>query len=145
MLSHKEWSVFEHCADRFREAAVSLGSSSEVFGLIHGDFHHGNFLSQKGKIAVIDFDDCGFGHFAYDLAVLLSVIVRRPNYPELRSTLLKGYRSIRPFPEEHEQHFGCMLAMRWIMLAVWKAGVYDPPELHDDAQEFARLRVKDIR
>ena len=145
VLNARDWSVFEQTADRFREAADVLGSSSDVFGLIHGDFHHGNFLSQGNDIAALDFDDCGFGTYAYDIAVTLSGIIRRPNFRELRSALLEGYRSIRPFPETHERHFGCMVAMRWIMLAVWKAGVYDPPRLHGDAEVFAKQRVKDIR
>ena len=38
---------------------------------IHADLHFGNLLWNKGKITPIDFDDCGYGSYMYDLAVIL--------------------------------------------------------------------------
>lgn len=42
---------------------------SAIFGLIHNDFHQGNFFVHNGMITVFDFDDCAYNWFAYDLAV----------------------------------------------------------------------------
>ena len=143
LLTKQEWRLFTESADCFREAAA-IGTSNPNYGLIHGDYHHGNCLSEKGRVGVLDFDDIGYGYFAHDIAVTLSGMMRRPNYPDLRSAFLRGYRSVREFPEGHERHFGCMIATRWVMLAVWKAGVFDPPALHRDPQEFAKQRARDI-
>lgn len=45
--------------------------SYNTFGLIHNDFHQGNFIvRENGEFVVIDFDECAFNWFAQDLAVL---------------------------------------------------------------------------
>lgn len=45
--------------------------SDEVFGLIHNDFHQGNFHVAGGRIDIFDFDDCAYNWFANDIAVSL--------------------------------------------------------------------------
>jgi amicoumacin kinase len=39
------------------------------YGLIHNDFHQGNFFVHEGKMTIFDFDDCSFSWFAQDIAV----------------------------------------------------------------------------
>jgi Ser/Thr protein kinase RdoA (MazF antagonist) len=42
------------------------------YGMIHQDAHAGNFfVDEAGRITLFDFDDCVYGHFAYDLAMVL--------------------------------------------------------------------------
>jgi Ser/Thr protein kinase RdoA (MazF antagonist) len=38
------------------------------FGLIHNDFHQGNFFVKDGNITLFDFDDCLYFWYAYDIA-----------------------------------------------------------------------------
>jgi amicoumacin kinase len=38
------------------------------FGLIHNDFHQGNFFVDKDEITLFDFDDCAYFYFAYDIS-----------------------------------------------------------------------------
>ena len=40
-------------------------------GLIHADLHYENFLFHDGVARAIDFDDCGWGFYLYDVAVTL--------------------------------------------------------------------------
>jgi Ser/Thr protein kinase RdoA (MazF antagonist) len=56
-----------------REQIRSLPKSADAYGLIHCDLHFGNFfLDVPGqKITLIDFDDCAYGWFVMDIAVLL--------------------------------------------------------------------------
>ena len=50
----------------------ALPQDSEGYGMIHQDAHAGNFfVGEKGEITLFDFDDCVYGHFAYDLAMVL--------------------------------------------------------------------------
>ena len=39
------------------------------FGLSHRDLHGWNFFVDRGRITVIDFDDCGYDYFAHDIAM----------------------------------------------------------------------------
>src|SRR5271154_671527 len=57
--------------DRIRGAMDRLGCDPAIFGMIHADLHDGNLLSDGERLTVIDFDDCAFGWFAYDIAVAL--------------------------------------------------------------------------
>ncbi len=50
----------------------SLPRDPEGYGLIHQDAHPGNFfVDGEGCITLFDFDDCVYGHFIYDLAMVL--------------------------------------------------------------------------
>lgn len=103
----------------YRQSIDEIGYGERVFGLIHGDLHQDNYLFGSGGVGLIDFDDCGFGHFAYDLAVTLLEVSFRDNYPELRHALLEGYRSIRQFPEAHEEHLEVFMRYRDLQLMMW--------------------------
>ena len=64
------------------------------YNLIHADLHFGNVLVDGDRLAVIDFDDCGFGWHPYELAVVLA------GHPTERfdanfESLLRGYRRVR--------------------------------------------------
>ena len=96
-----------------------LGTGPDVYGLIHADLHQSNYLFYSGQVRAIDFDDCGFAHFLYDLAVTLSELVHKQNYPQLRSALLRGYRSLRPLSEEHESYLDALIAFRVLQLTIW--------------------------
>ncbi|MGA7730287.1 MAG: phosphotransferase [Chloroflexia bacterium] len=97
----------------------ALGTGPDVFGLIHADLHQWNYLFRKGEVRAIDFDDCGWAHFLYDLTVTLSELPHTQEYPQLRAALLKGYRSVRPLPEEHEVYLPVLLAFRELQLTTW--------------------------
>lgn len=50
----------------------TLPQDDESFGMIHQDAHGGNFfVDDDGHITLFDFDDCLYGHFVYDLAMVL--------------------------------------------------------------------------
>ena len=50
----------------------ALPRDGEGYGMIHQDAHAGNFfVDEEGRITLFDFDDCAYGHFAYDLAMVL--------------------------------------------------------------------------
>ncbi len=49
-----------------------LPTSPMDFGLIHDDLHYANFIIHPGgSVTIIDFDDCGYGWFAMDVAMAL--------------------------------------------------------------------------
>ncbi|MCP4198367.1 MAG: phosphotransferase [Proteobacteria bacterium] len=50
----------------------SLPENRDSYGLIHQDAHAGNFfVDGQGAITLFDFDDCVYGHFIYDIAMVV--------------------------------------------------------------------------
>jgi len=49
----------------------TLPKDRDSYGLIHQDAHAGNFFVDDDRIHLFDFDDCVYGWFAYDIAVVL--------------------------------------------------------------------------
>jgi Ser/Thr protein kinase RdoA (MazF antagonist) len=99
----------------------TLSPQSSDVGLCHGDLHPGNArFADDGRPTLYDFECCGYGWRAYDLAVFLwnSYGERRPRrWRESRwNAFLSGYRSIRPLPAGIDSHLADLMAARQIWL-----------------------------
>jgi Ser/Thr protein kinase RdoA (MazF antagonist) len=137
-------SIVEVVMGMVQQARRELGTGREVFGLIHSDLHQENYLFYRGQVRAIDFDDCGWGHFVYDLAVTLSELRGRPDYAVLRAGLLRGYRDVRPLPAEHERYLEVFRGLRVLQLTVWFLEQRDHPAFPDWEAE-ARDGLADLR
>jgi Ser/Thr protein kinase RdoA (MazF antagonist) len=87
-LSHLEARA-EHVVTRF----AGLERTPERFGLIHADFHSGNYVLFGAEVRVIDFDRCGFGFYLFDLALALMELGEAQWTP-----FLQGYKAVAPLP-----------------------------------------------
>jgi Ser/Thr protein kinase RdoA (MazF antagonist) len=128
-------SIVEVIMHMARQAKRELGEGPELFGLIHADLHQENYLFHHGRVRAIDFDDCGWGYFAYDLAVTLSELRWRPDHAALRAGLLLGYRAVRPFPVEHERYIEVFSGLRLLLLTCWFLEQRDHPAFPDWERE----------
>lgn len=76
----------------------SLPVDAESYGMIHQDAHTGNFYAdEQDNITLFDFDDCVYGHFIYDIAmVLFYIAVNTPDAAaytrRFMPVFLAGYR-----------------------------------------------------
>ncbi len=48
----------------------TLPKDRDGYGLIHHDAHGGNYFVHEGQMTLFDFDDCAYGWFIYDIAVV---------------------------------------------------------------------------
>jgi Ser/Thr protein kinase RdoA (MazF antagonist) len=70
-LAHRptDWDYLQGLTERLRERLAQLVSRGLSWGICHGDFHCGNaFITGEGQVTVFDFDVCGAGWLAFDLA-----------------------------------------------------------------------------
>ena len=80
------------------------------------------------EVGAIDFDDCGFGHHAYDLAVALNWFRGSgEHYEAVRTEFLLGYRSVRPLTQEVEDAIELFSIARVLVITLWVAGRTDNP------------------
>lgn len=106
--SAREMEVFGEAAGRVREDLDGLGYGDEVFGPIHRDLTLKNLLfgTRQEEVRVTDFDQCGLGHFLFDLSVVLRALLpawRHAGRPEgtqgrALEALLEGYGGAGSLP-----------------------------------------------
>ncbi len=88
------------------------------------------------QIKLIDFDDCGFGHFLYDFATSLAFQVLQPNFLELREGLFEGYESVRPLPPGTRENLAEFLRLRCYGLIRWAVERSDNPGMREHGKGF---------
>lgn len=69
-----------------------MGQTEENYGLIHADFLPENILQENGQLKLIDFDDCGYGWYLFEMATSLFPIVDKPYFEQVTTAYVKGYR-----------------------------------------------------
>ncbi len=102
-----------------RQRLAALSTDRDHFGLIHADLRLANILVEGDTTAIIDFDDCGFGWYLFDLAAALSFLEERPDVPNLVESWLGGYRKIARVPNGAEREIPTFVMLRRLQLIGW--------------------------
>jgi Ser/Thr protein kinase RdoA (MazF antagonist) len=145
VCSPEDGRAVEKLIRRIRTVQRLLGQAPETFGLIHGDLHQENYLFDQGQVRAIDFDDCGFGHYLYDIAVTLFNLRGQDSTLLLRESFLAGYRSIRPLPSEHEQYLGTFYDLRDLQMMIWAIEMRNHPAFRDRWASEVKETLKYIK
>lgn len=103
-----------------RDQLESFGNAPDRFGLVHGDFLPENLLvAPDGQITLLDFDDSGYGWFLFDVATALVVPSLGEGFADTEDAFWRGYRSVRPMPDEHVARLPFFLALRGATYVGW--------------------------
>lgn len=111
--------VLDRLDGELRRRLSAYGMGRERYGLIHADMRLGNLLVDKGRVSLIDFDDCGLCWFGYDFAAAISFYETRADLPALRAAWLDAYRAERPLAEEDAAALDSMVMLRRMALLAW--------------------------
>lgn len=115
------------------EVLKNVESKKELdFGLIHGDLHSRNvFFDLENSPCLFDFDCCGYGYRAYEIAVFVFNTVP-PNLQDetslfkrkhLLGAFLQGYRSERFLNSDDEQLINSFVVLKHIWQIAMVAGM----------------------
>jgi Ser/Thr protein kinase RdoA (MazF antagonist) len=110
-LIPKDRQLIEQARDLIMMYTDELYATSEVH-IIHADLHGWNLMWHEDQLSIFDFDDCGYGVEAQDIAVALYYL----DNPEQDAALLDGYKSIRPLPVHSEKAMKALLLQRRLLL-----------------------------
>ncbi|MEH7113547.1 phosphotransferase [Neobacillus niacini] len=129
---------------------VKFPLTPDLFGLIHNDFHQGNFFVNEGQITVFDFDDSAYHWFAYDLAVSFyhafwQATSFTPEDNEFSSVFwenfIKGYKQEHTLSAELIQQIPIFLKIREIFLYTLFLEKWDIGNI-EDWQEYTLTNLK---
>ncbi len=111
VLSDVDRASIQQAHDQIMKYTNELYQNSPVH-IIHADMHGWNLMWNEGQLSIFDFDDCGYGVEAQDLAVTLYYL----DTPEQDEALLNGYKSVRPLPTYSAKAMKALLLQRRLLL-----------------------------
>ena len=108
------------CAEAARQVAgvIAQVDLNQNFGLIHSDLHFHNCVNDHGQLGILDFDDCQFAPYSYDLAITLTYFDDVPDALRLRQAFLNGYQQARPLPD-HTAVIDAFMVERGLRIIRW--------------------------
>jgi Ser/Thr protein kinase RdoA (MazF antagonist) len=102
-----------------QQAMEALGKGSDAFGLIHADLYPENVLYRNGQACPIDFEDCGYGYWLWDIAVALCEWAWKPDWERMRDAFHDGYAQIRTLPEAQWNLLDLFVATQFATMLLW--------------------------
>lgn len=141
-LAEQDRDFLTDLRDRLRQRIEALPVDLD-YGLIHADLVRENVLVDGDHVALIDFDDCGYGWRLFDIATALLRNRREPRYASITASLIEGYRSHRALDEATLALLPLFLLLRGVTYIGWAA---ERPELPDHEARLARYtaEVRDL-
>ena len=118
-LSSNQRKLMERVRETVFRELISYGETADRYGLIHADLVAENVLVDDGKLRIIDFDDCGFGWFLFELATSLYFNINESYFEDLESAVIEGYRSVRHLSDEELEYLPLFMLARSTTYLGW--------------------------
>ncbi|MEL6476761.1 MAG: phosphotransferase [Pseudomonadota bacterium] len=128
--------TLERTCGVLEDRLAAFGTGPDRFGLIHADLRLANLLIDGERIGLIDFDDCGFGWFAFDFAAAISFYETDPSIPSLQDAWCAGYRSVADLAAEVEAELSTFIMLRRLQLTAWIASHSETPTAQEMGTAF---------
>jgi len=101
------------------EDLQAYGQTGANYGLIHADLVPENVFLDGLEIQLIDFDDSGFGWHMFELVTALYWLDEEPDYQEIMTAVLDGYRQERALSDVDLAAFDLFVAARSLTYVGW--------------------------
>lgn len=110
---------FQAVSQEVREVTQAFGKGPDAYGLIHSDLYPENILYKGQDVFPIDFEDCGYGYWIWDIAIALCSWPWTEEWYWMREAFLEGYGRIRRLPGEQLQHLDLFMAGQYATMVLW--------------------------
>ena len=119
---------FRIVSQKTKNAMEKLGQRADAFGLIHADLYPENILYHAGQAMPIDFEDCGYSYWIWDIAVALCTWAWEQHWPAMWEAFYQGYQAVRRLPEEHWDLLDIFIAAQNATMLLWASAFlkHDP-------------------
>ena len=138
-MGPSELEILGRLSDTLGARLDAFGKTKERFGLVHADMRLANLLVADKDVTVIDFDDCGFSWFMYDLGSSVSFIEDHPLIPDMTSSWVDGYRSVAGLSKEEETELPTFIMFRRLLLVAWVGSHQDTDTGKEMGANFTKV------
>ena len=140
-ISKKHRQAFSDALNLLQESFDQMGKGKDVYGLIHADLGViDNVVYRAGEAKPLDFDDCGFGYWLFDLGVALAQYYSDFNNttPTMRNAFVEGYKETSPLSDINLEHLDLFMLARCaqFMYFYQASGLHSPQHIHEANQEI---------
>jgi Ser/Thr protein kinase RdoA (MazF antagonist) len=97
----------------------SLGKSSDAYGMVHGDMYPDNLIFKGDRVFIIDFEDCGFGYWLWDIALALGSNPWTKSWYQNRDAFLDEYLKTHFIPDTQLKHLDTFIAADAATGVIW--------------------------
>lgn len=112
--------TYRAAADLIWRRLEKFGRANDRYGLIHDDISINNVLLSNGELYLLDFDDCGWGWYLYDLPTAVLEDFGESMQKGL-DAVLRGYERYRPLSAEEKQELMTFNVLKKIVRIGWIA------------------------
>ncbi|NNM00164.1 MAG: phosphotransferase, partial [Gammaproteobacteria bacterium] len=117
-LSAGECQLMQRVRSVLKEQLQKLPKTPDVYGLIHADLVPENVLIDGDTLRLIDFDDCGFGWYLFEIATALYFV--EPSQQAMAAqNMVDGYRRLRPLSHQQLEQLDLFLLARGTTYLGW--------------------------
>ncbi len=138
-VTKRDHPLFTEALTRAAETMRGLGRGKATWGLIHADLHAGNVLAHQGTLGGIDFDDCGPGWFAYEMAVAIGPPFDMESYWQRFAWFRETYEQHLPIDVRTVAAQECFVVTRRLSMVGWIGTRSDNPRLAALAPRYIQL------
>ncbi len=112
---------FIEVSQKVKELVDQLGKGPEAFGLVHGDLYPETVLYKAGQAYPIDFEDCGYSYWMWDIAVALCQWAWNGQWERMRDAFHDGYSHVRWLPAEQWDQLDLFVASHFATMVLWSS------------------------
>lgn len=153
-LQHRERDLdyLEQAIAEVKEQLKGFSQEPPLWSVCWGDPHSGNVhFTDDNHITLFDFDQCGYGWRAFDIAKFLQVSLRAGIDCKVRDAFFAGYQAIAPLTELELDSLQALTKMAHLWawaINISAAPIHDCSRLDDfyctqRIQQLKRLSTKD--
>lgn len=118
-LAEPELRLLLAARDKARLDLAACDRDPANYGLIHADFVPENLMRCGDELALIDFDDAGYGWHMFELATALYFHVGEDHYEDMKAGIFAGYRELRRLDADQERRLPLFLFLRSLTYLGW--------------------------
>lgn len=127
-LTPEDVSLFSNVLTILEGKLEQFSQLPNTFGIIHADMHPKNIIVDEDCFQIIDFDDCGYGFYLYDLGcTLVSYSDFLPIYIQ---SWVEGYQKVCTLSETEKEMLLPFVILRRILRFAWLASHSESDTAH---------------